>query len=175
MKKFLVLAMSILVMMKAEAFKSPPPCPIFTMCGPTSVTQGQTATYTFTDDGAYPDYTFTVVGGTLMSKSLTNFTYTAVVKWTVAGAGSITFDPESETLAVTVTATCTLPPTPTATFSYVNNIGNTVITETGTPPAGVTWYWQVSATGTSTSNSTATYTATANGTYYLRPYSSCGW
>ncbi len=175
MKKFLFLAMSILVMLKAEAFNNPPPCPSFTMCGPTSVTQGQTATYTYIDDFSTSTFTFTVVGGTLQSKSVSNFTYTAVVKWTVAGAGSITFDLESATLAVTVTAPCTLPPIPTATFSYVNNIGSTVITETGTPPAGVTWYWQVSATGTDMSNSTATYTALANGTYYLRPYSSCGW
>ncbi|WP_207492532.1 Ig-like domain-containing protein [Aridibaculum aurantiacum] len=38
----------------------------------------------------------------------------------------------------------------------------------GTPPAGVSWFWQTAATGTSTTSSASTYVASASGTYYLR-------
>ena len=38
----------------------------------------------------------------------------------------------------------------------------------GTPPAGVTWYWQTTASGTSTANSASSYNTTTSGTYYLR-------
>ncbi|MDB5250383.1 MAG: hypothetical protein JWQ40_4777 [Segetibacter sp.] len=46
--------------------------------------------------------------------------------------------------------------------------GGVTLTRTGTPPGGVTWYWQTAATGTSTAASAATYNATSTGTYYLR-------
>src|SRR5690606_3882208 len=36
--------------------------------------------------------------------------------------------------------------------------GQVVLQRTGTPPSGVTWYWQTTATGTSTAYSTATRT-----------------
>ena len=51
---------------------------------------------------------------------------------------------------------------------------NVTITRNGTPPSGVTWYWQTSATGTSTANSGATYTVSASGTYYIRAVNSNG-
>jgi large repetitive protein len=42
------------------------------------------------------------------------------------------------------------------------------LTRSGTPPAGVVWYWQTSADGTSTAFSGTTYTANASGTFYIR-------
>ncbi len=59
------------------------------------------------------------------------------------------------------------PGNPTSNSPQCNPPGVT-LTRAGTPPAGVTWYWQTAATGTSTANSGATYTATTSGTYYLR-------
>ncbi|MGS2764255.1 DUF6443 domain-containing protein [Sinomicrobium sp. M5D2P9] len=56
-----------------------------------------------------------------------------------------------------------VPPLP----SIKNNCGNTVLTR-GTPPGGITWYWQSSAGGTSTSNSSASITRTSGTVYYLR-------
>jgi RHS repeat-associated protein len=70
----------------------------------------------------------------------------------------------SRAVSVSIKAAPSTPSTP----SVQNNCGNTKLTR-GTPPGGVTWYWQgTNSTGTSTSNSSATYTATSGGTYYLR-------
>ncbi|CAM1370856.1 RHS repeat-associated core domain protein-containing protein (modular protein) [Tenacibaculum litoreum] len=55
------------------------------------------------------------------------------------------------------------PSTPTIT----KNCGNTVLTR-GTPPSGITWYWQSSSSGTSTSNSSSSITRTSGTVYYLR-------
>ncbi|MGS2764567.1 DUF6443 domain-containing protein [Sinomicrobium sp. M5D2P9] len=60
-----------------------------------------------------------------------------------------------------------IPSTPTIT----NNCGNTVLTR-GTPPSGVTWYWQSGSQGTSTSNSSLSITRTSGTVYYLRAYHS---
>ena len=45
-----------------------------------------------------------------------------------------------------------------------------IISAAGTPPAGVTWYWQTVSNGTSTANSNPTYTLNSEGAYtiYLR-------
>jgi RHS repeat-associated protein len=70
----------------------------------------------------------------------------------------------SRSVLVTVNTVPGVPATPTV----QNNCGNTKLTR-GTPPGGVTWYWQgTNAFGMSTENSSSTYTATASGTYYLR-------
>ena len=47
----------------------------------------------------------------------------------------------------------------------------TQILATGTPPAGITWFWQTTANGTSTANpATAPWTVFANGTYFIRAF-----
>jgi len=71
-----------------------------------------------------------------------------------------------ETLGVSVTPMA--PATPNA--PTVSNITCTTATLTrGTPPSGVTWYWQgTNSSGTSTANSSSTYSATSATTYYLR-------
>lgn len=58
-------------------------------------------------------------------------------------------------------------PSAPATPSFQNFCTEGVLTR-GTPPGGVTWYWQTSASGTSTANSNPTYTVYSSGTYYLR-------
>ncbi len=62
------------------------------------------------------------------------------------------------------------PSTPSVTF----NNGSSTLTR-GTPPSGVTWYWQTSSNGTSTANGNSTYTVYNSGTYYLRAHNSAGW
>jgi RHS repeat-associated protein len=62
--------------------------------------------------------------------------------------------------------------TPTI-VSVINNCGNSVL-KRGTPPEGVTWYWQGTSCDTSTTNSNLNYTVTSSGTYYLRALSSDG-
>jgi len=58
------------------------------------------------------------------------------------------------------------PPNPTSNSPQCNSV---TITRSGSPPAGVTWYWQNTSCGTSTSyGSGSTFTATSSGTYYIR-------
>lgn len=60
------------------------------------------------------------------------------------------------------------PANPTSNSPQCSNPGVT-ITATGTPPSGVSWYWQNSASGTSTANNAASpYTVTSSNTYYIR-------
>ncbi|MEO9851032.1 MAG: hypothetical protein ABJH72_11715, partial [Reichenbachiella sp.] len=48
--------------------------------------------------------------------------------------------------------------------------GNKTLTRTDSPPAGIVWYWQESASGTSVTYSGTTYTATSTRTYYIKAY-----
>ena len=66
-----------------------------------------------------------------------------------------------------ITSTPAVPANPTSNSPQCNPPGVT-LTRVGTPPAGVTWYWQTAAGGTSTANSAATFVATTSGTYHLR-------
>ena len=49
---------------------------------------------------------------------------------------------------------------------------NVFLTAVGSPPTGITWYWQTTPTGTSLGFYGTTYQLTMTGTYYLRPCSS---
>jgi len=44
----------------------------------------------------------------------------------------------------------------------------------GSPPLGITWYWQTSPSGTNMGNSSTSMTINATGDYYLRPRSGSG-
>jgi uncharacterized protein (TIGR02145 family) len=58
------------------------------------------------------------------------------------------------------------PPNPTSNSPQQSSV---IITRTGTPPAGETWYWQGTSCGTNTNlGSGSTFTATASGDYFIR-------
>jgi|GEM_PF-1117737 len=60
------------------------------------------------------------------------------------------------------------PGNPTSNSPQCSNPGVT-ITAAGTPAAGISWYWETSATGTSTANNaSSSQTVTTPGTYYIR-------
>ena len=59
-----------------------------------------------------------------------------------------------------------VPSTPSS-VSVNDQCGSSVLTRS-TPPSGITWYWQSSASGTLTSNSSSSITRTSGSTYYLR-------
>lgn len=59
-----------------------------------------------------------------------------------------------------------VPTTPTGT-TVINNCGSTVLTR-GTPPAGITWYWQSTYGGTDPSDSNTTKALSSGTTYYLK-------
>ncbi|MBP6023911.1 T9SS type B sorting domain-containing protein [Ferruginibacter sp.] len=65
---------------------------------------------------------------------------------------------------------CTTPANPANPTSNSPQCNSVTLTRTGTPPSGIIWYWQTTATGTNTSNSGATYVVNTSGTYYLRAY-----
>jgi RHS repeat-associated protein len=163
----------------AETIAEISSCPMSTFCGPSSVTLGQSVTYTIASDGVYSPYTFTIVGGVETSKSRSAMTYTVVVTWNTAGAGRITFDQDGGSLAVTVTGPCnyTSPQTPTGLVFSVGSLCGTTqtVSYSGTPPTGYTWYWQSSDTGTSTAalNSGTSFSVSTSGVYYVRARSSC--
>lgn len=76
----------------------------------------------------------------------------------------------SSSVSVTVNALPSAPSAPTSN----DNCGYSVLTR-GTPPGGVTWYWQGSnPNGTSTADASSTYTVYGASTYYIRAYSSAG-
>ncbi|NBP75113.1 MAG: hypothetical protein EBU61_03660, partial [Crocinitomicaceae bacterium] len=80
---------------------------------------------------------------------------------------------EVEDYIVNIVGPPDAPATPIATNGGSCILGDT-ITMVGTPPAGVAYYWQTSASGTSFANSANTWVVNGNGTYYIRAYASMG-
>jgi hypothetical protein len=79
----------------------------------------------------------------------------------------------SSSISIIVNSSPSSPSNPTITGSQCNSA---TITRTGTPPSGITWYWQgTNSNGTSTSlGSGITYNASSTGTYYIRALSNNG-
>ncbi len=91
------------------------------------------------------------VGGTYYVRAYNNSTQC----WSEFGAS----------IVVTIATNPSQPGSPTVS---TNTCGAKTITR-GTPPTGVTWYWQgTDANGTSTSNSASTFNANVSGTYAIR-------
>jgi len=119
-----------------------------TSCG-TSMSLGSGSTFTATSSGTYYIRAYNNTGGC----------------WST-NCGSVN---------VSVTATCTTPSTPGNPTSNSPQAGSVTITRAGSPPSGVTWYWQGTSCGTSMSlGSGSTYTAISSGTYYIRAYNNTG-
>ena len=98
---------------------------------------------------------------------VTKYTYGGCLPW-YSGATSAILRIK-ENLPATPTTPVLVPPGGT----YCAG-ANVYLDAVGTPPTGVTWYWQTSPAGTSTANGGPTYPLTNNGTYYLRPRTSSG-
>ncbi|MEO9853674.1 MAG: DUF6443 domain-containing protein [Reichenbachiella sp.] len=62
------------------------------------------------------------------------------------------------------------PAVPVTSFTQSHNCGQSSITRSSNPPAGVLWYWQTSNSGTSKSYQLATYQASSAAVYYLKAY-----
>ncbi len=110
-------------------------------------------------------YWQTSSGGT--STSNANSTYSVSSSRTVylrARGNSSGLWSSSRSVSVTVNPRPGTPATPTVSG---NTCGSATATR-GTPPTGITWYWQTSDLETSTANSGSTYTATSDGYVYLR-------
>ena len=107
----------------------------------------------------------------------TNYEWQVKVNCVECVNGSTTEANSNWFSSATFTTDCcpvTTPSNPTNNSSppYCNSV---TITRSGSPPSGVTWYWQNTSCGTSTSyGSGSTFSATSSGTYYIRARSSCG-
>ncbi len=133
--------------------------------GNTSVQENSTHIYQFSNGGSYTP-SWIISGGTLLSSWSAGNTYYVEAKWDGGMPnGTVVFTPTNNYLYVYIaTAAPSTPSTPTIQSS---TCGSTVLAR-GTPPSGVTWYWQSSSSGTSTGNSSTTITKTISGTQYLR-------
>jgi RHS repeat-associated protein len=142
--------------------------------GPTSATINQTVQYYFSNSTVYTCcYSWYGTNGNAVSTWSNGSGYYVSWKWTNGGNGVVNFSAYGQLLGtLNVSVSCPTVSTPNGSFLYSSACGNNTITYTGTPPAGITWYWQTSATGTSTANSSSVYTPTVSGIHYLR--ANCG-
>lgn len=99
------------------------------------------------------------ISGTPSASGTFNYTLTT------SGTGACPAATASGTINVNAA-----PATPVITSNSPQcNPAGVTISQTGSAPAGQTWYWQgTTSGGTSTANSAATYTANTSGTYYIR-------
>ncbi len=153
----------------------------FTMSGPSSVYEGTTHGFTLSPTGSISSTMWGIFANSSTNTTITsqsninafvNFgnvgtTGTATVAASITDTG---FNFHLVTKAVTITAP--VPPSnPGNPTVSNNNCGNATLTRSGSPPSGVTWYWQgKTSNGTSTTKgSGSTYLANSgSGTYYIR-------
>lgn len=154
--------------------------------GPTTVLSGSTQTYVFDNGITYMFGGWTVTNGTVTSSIVSGTTYTGVVQWGSVGSGVLTFKNKATLISTLNVSVCSSPSAPSVTFSYssrcpVHNNEGAIISYSGTPPSGETWYWQSpmdGPTGTNTalgSGNNLTTKSNEAGPFYLRPFNSYGW
>ncbi|AWX44804.1 hypothetical protein HME9304_01809 [Flagellimonas maritima] len=139
--------------------------------GPTDVDVNYTANYSlgqYINPNAYPPI-WSITGGTIISFDGQNIS----IYWHDIGVHTLSLEYDQLTLYasldVTVSAYVYNPPNPVIDSNTCNSA---IIRRSGSPPAGVTWYWQgTDVNGTSTSlGSASTYNVNASGTYYIRAW-----
>ncbi|MTI28749.1 hypothetical protein E1163_27570, partial [Fulvivirga kasyanovii] len=142
--------------------------------GPAIVDNGTTHMYYFIGASSQSNHQWTVYGGQKVSE----YQGWVQVKWTSAGTNryvqcTANTSAGTQTAKLYVKVEAVPPPgTPGTPVLYSNNCDGTYTIKRGSPPSGVTWYWQgKSSSGTSKSSSALYYSATSSGYYYLRAYS----
>ena len=144
---------------------SPPPNPTITSsntCGDKTITRASPPSGT-----TY--YWQGTSCGTSMANSALNYTVSSSGTYYLRAKNSNGWSTCSSKI-VTINDIPNDPPAPTTT---TNPCGSQTLTR-GTPPAGVTFYWQGTSCGTSTASSALTYTAPSTGTYRLRARENSG-
>ena len=145
--------------------------------GPTSVTQGQTYTYNIGNVSNYSNVSwYSPSGGVVVSLSGKS----ANVRWDYSGLSPlwVYFYTNGNyyylSLDVNVIGTAPAnPPNPTVVGAGPGVVG---LQRVGSPPSGVTWYWQSVANGTSfAEGSGATKNVTSGTVYYIRAYKNGTW
>lgn len=137
--------------------------------GATSVSIGDTQTYTFTRNQVYLSIGWQTANGTVTSTWSSGYNYYATVRWTTPGSTKLNVinyngGATIGSLAVTVNVGV-----PVSTFDFIRKCGSTDVVRVAQPPAGVNWYWQTTSTGTSmTLGSAATINRTTTAALFLR-------
>ncbi len=148
--------------------------PTVTISGNTNVNANTTHSYTIITTGNTTGGYWTVAGAVIQSQTGTS----AMVQWTSAGTKTLEYHTPvlHGSLQVTVNAVIAPPPTPPNPTVPIQDCTSATLQVSGTPPLGVTWYWQgTNSTGTSTGQSASSnYSVTASGTYYIRARNSNG-
>lgn len=146
---------------------SAPTNPSVTFSISSSACPPRTLSYTGTPPANVTWYWQTSSTGTSTANSTNSYSVTANGTYYVRAFNTVTgcWSIGSASYSATVT---TPPATPSVPTVSSNSCGAKTITR-GTPPSGVTWYWQgTDSNGTSTASSATTYTANVSGIYYLR-------
>ncbi|MCE9540497.1 MAG: N-acetylmuramoyl-L-alanine amidase, partial [Bacteroidetes bacterium] len=143
----------------------PPPAPTITSsntCGDKTITRASP-----------PSGTTYYWQGTSCGTSVAN----SALNYTVSSSGTYYLRAKNSngwstcsSIIVTINDIPNDPPAPTTT---TNSCGSQTLTR-GTPPSGVTFYWQSTSCGTSITSSALTYTAPSTGTYKLRARQNAG-
>lgn len=144
--------------------------PTITSFTPSSACASSSATVVITGTN-FTGATTVTIGGTAVSSFVINSAtqITATVGTGTTGTIAVTTAGGTATSGgtFTVNALPANPGNPTSNSPQCNPPGVT-LTRSGTPAAGITWYWQTTAGGTSTANSGATYVVTTSAPYYIR-------
>lgn len=149
---------------------TPLPVPTITSFTPSSACASSSQTVVITGTN-FTGATAVTIGGTAAASYVVNSAtqITATIGTGTTGTVQVTTPGGTATSGATFTVNPlpANPGNPTSNSPQCNPPGVT-LTRAGSPPAGVTWYWQTTALGTSTVNSGATFVVTTSGTYYLR-------
>lgn len=144
---------------------TPPPNPT----GYITVSSNTCGNKTLTRSSSPPSGTVwfwqTSAGGTSMSSSGSTYTATSTRTYYIRA-----YKPSTDlwsTGYISKYATVNQAPSTPSTPSVSNHCTGSTLTR-GTPPSGVSWYWQTSSSGTDISNSSTNYNTTGSGTRYLR-------
>ncbi len=148
------------------------PAALVPISGANSATINQTKTYSVTtNSGFITSGSWNTNIGIITNQSATSVT----IKWTSAGNAALSYIGKNNAnlnlqgfYTVTVTAP-SAPATPSVPTQGTKNCSGTTLQRSGTPPSGVTWYWQGTLfNGINTSNASSSYLAVSPGRYYIR-------
>ncbi|AUP79808.1 DUF6443 domain-containing protein [Flavivirga eckloniae] len=151
----------------------------YTINGLTNVDQYQTENY-YISGPSYSDIYWNIDhGGTITGPSTGANTS---VQWTGTSTGKllatvIDTNSNAHVLELSVTITGADPPPSAPGTPTVSGVCEPVLTRAGSPPSGVTWYWQgKNANGTSTAKNSSTpfLVDEGSGVYYIRAINSNG-
>ncbi len=138
--------------------------------GPSVVNKSSEQTYSHDNGAMYLVPIWEATNGTVTDSWRVGTEYYVKVLWSnSANTGEVRFI-NWQTLVSSKSITILHPPnTPPNPSISANTCGDKTLTRQASPPSGVKWYWQNSATGTSTSIGHGTDRIVSNsGTYYLR-------